>query len=383
MSTPTQTPEELRALAGEYDDHAFIAIDSTDGDQLIDKARQLRERAAKLEREECQSNDSNGDGHCGRQTCRVCHPWNFTPAKPREPAGSRHPADEWPIDPQPREQDDTSVGPMDEAEITVGSRVRVKYPRGINTQFAARAGRVVDAGEGCWIVALEVLGGRIGFTASELELLPDQPDATVPTLCVFCANGAHEGCEAVDGGVCACTCPTARKSREKTVRDIIDRSSISEPGDLDSPLGDQPDARECDYCSYIEGVRQTEGDEGCPVHGRRLMNEELLAENARLKAELAEAKEEIVDRMQSWAESDKAKYEDIAALTKERDESKALLRDRVKLCRCMGTGRYTQDCTLCGDSTFDHECNDVDVECKDEGCKAARAFLEPATGEQA
>ena len=39
---------------------------------------------------------------------------------------------------------------------------------------------------------------------------------------------------------------------------------------------------------------------------------------------------------------------------------------------CRGTGQRTTSCSLCGDSTFDHECNDRDVPC--ERCAKIRAL---------
>ena len=52
----------------------------------------------------------------------------------------------------------------------------------------------------------------------------------------------------------------------------------------------------------------------------------------------------------------------------------------VKLCRCRGTGTYTKDCTLCGDSTFDHVCNDEERPCTDPRCMALRAAIAKAKG---
>lgn len=47
----------------------------------------------------------------------------------------------------------------------------------------------------------------------------------------------------------------------------------------------------------------------------------------------------------------------------------------TKLCRCRGTGFYATDCTLCGDSTYDHICNDRRVACTRTECVSARAAL--------
>lgn len=53
----------------------------------------------------------------------------------------------------------------------------------------------------------------------------------------------------------------------------------------------------------------------------------------------------------------------------------------VGTCRCDGTGAYMVDCTLCGDSTHDHECDDRAVECKRPACAVARNALARATPE--
>jgi hypothetical protein len=49
----------------------------------------------------------------------------------------------------------------------------------------------------------------------------------------------------------------------------------------------------------------------------------------------------------------------------------------LKNCKCRGRGSYMTDCTLCGDSTFDHYCNDKKVECTD--CVPIRAAIAKAT----
>ena len=60
----------------------------------------------------------------------------------------------------------------------------------------------------------------------------------------------------------------------------------------------------------------------------------------------------------------------IAQLEKDRDaQAEAVrelvdtLRQAVASCQCRGTGKWTTSCTLCGDSTYDHYCNDEVVEC--------------------
>jgi hypothetical protein len=47
----------------------------------------------------------------------------------------------------------------------------------------------------------------------------------------------------------------------------------------------------------------------------------------------------------------------------------------VKTCRCRGTGEYETDCSYCGDSTFDHECNDSTRACTRPWCIGARKAL--------
>lgn len=73
--------------------------------------------------------------------------------------------------------------------------------------------------------------------------------------------------------------------------------------------------------------------------------------------------------------------EKLAALSVENARLRAALEAAVRLCRCRGTGKCTIDCTLCGDSTYDHMCNDRDVPCENQFCVAARAAL--AAGGQA
>lgn len=46
-----------------------------------------------------------------------------------------------------------------------------------------------------------------------------------------------------------------------------------------------------------------------------------------------------------------------------------------KTCRCRGTGQWETSCTLCGDSTYDHVCNDRTVPCDRPWCIAARNAL--------
>lgn len=51
--------------------------------------------------------------------------------------------------------------------------------------------------------------------------------------------------------------------------------------------------------------------------------------------------------------------------------SKAML----ALCRCKGTGTYEKPCSMCHDSTWDHICDDEQIECKDEKCIALRTAI--------
>ena len=82
--------------------------------------------------------------------------------------------------------------------------------------------------------------------------------------------------------------------------------------------------------------------------------------------------------------------EPIARFTKDADAAFAVravnahvalveaLERAMQMCRCSGTGKYTRRCTLCGDSTFDHECNDEERACERTACVAARAALKLA-----
>lgn len=51
-------------------------------------------------------------------------------------------------------------------------------------------------------------------------------------------------------------------------------------------------------------------------------------------------------------------------------------------CACNGTGFYEKPCTLCGDSTYEHNCNDEMRRCERDGCVAARAALAPRDAER-
>ena len=69
-----------------------------------------------------------------------------------------------------------------------------------------------------------------------------------------------------------------------------------------------------------------------------------------------------------------------AALIAAAPEMLTALQGLVKKCRCRGTGKYTTVCTLCDDSTYDHYCNDREVECDSFTCVAARAAIAKAEG---
>lgn len=47
----------------------------------------------------------------------------------------------------------------------------------------------------------------------------------------------------------------------------------------------------------------------------------------------------------------------------------------AKDCRCRGTGSYERACTLCGDSTYDHNCNDETRPCTDAVCIQRRTAI--------
>lgn len=69
----------------------------------------------------------------------------------------------------------------------------------------------------------------------------------------------------------------------------------------------------------------------------------------------------------------------IVELTAQRDELLAACEAASKLCHCRGKGVYTKSCSMCGDSTFDHVCDDDEVPCKDPRCAAVRAIIAKAT----
>lgn len=50
-------------------------------------------------------------------------------------------------------------------------------------------------------------------------------------------------------------------------------------------------------------------------------------------------------------------------------------KEAAKLCRCRGAGKYQTNCSMCHDSTWDHICDDEQVECRDEKCIALRAAI--------
>ena len=73
----------------------------------------------------------------------------------------------------------------------------------------------------------------------------------------------------------------------------------------------------------------------------------------------------------------------LAAMTAERDDQAEALRQAVASCRCRGTGKWETSCTLCGDSTYDHHCNDEIVDCDRAWCIAARKALAAAAVKEA
>jgi len=137
MSTP-QTPGELRVMAAEQEEIRSHLHPIRDIDQRLihaNAAAELRERAAELERQECECGHSKalhngGHGSCAHQLYG-CECVKFTPAQPT----------------QPREQ----------AEITVGSRVHSFRPDDDTGHYCARCAEERE---------------------SELHLSP-RPDATV------------------------------------------------------------------------------------------------------------------------------------------------------------------------------------------------------------
>jgi len=70
--------------------------------------------------------------------------------------------------------------------------------------------------------------------------------------------------------------------------------------------------------------------------------------------------------------------EKLVEAEKARDEQAEALRQAVASCKCLGTGEWQTSCTLCGDSTFDHHCNDEIVKCDRAWCIAARKALAAA-----
>jgi plasmid maintenance system antidote protein VapI len=67
--------------------------------------------------------------------------------------------------------------------------------------------------------------------------------------------------------------------------------------------------------------------------------------------------------------------ENLAVMTTNRNERVEELRQAVASCKCRGTGKWETSCSLCGDSTFDHYCNDEIVDCDQAWCIAARKVI--------
>ena len=63
----------------------------------------------------------------------------------------------------------------------------------------------------------------------------------------------------------------------------------------------------------------------------------------------------------------------LADAEKARGEQAEALRQAVASCKCLGTGKWQTSCSLCGDSTFDHHCNDEIVDCDRAWCITARS----------
>lgn len=47
--------------------------------------------------------------------------------------------------------------------------------------------------------------------------------------------------------------------------------------------------------------------------------------------------------------------------------------EMMKVCSCRGTGMRRRPCSMCGDSTYDHYCDDDDIPCEVKWCVASRA----------
>jgi hypothetical protein len=51
-------------------------------------------------------------------------------------------------------------------------------------------------------------------------------------------------------------------------------------------------------------------------------------------------------------------------LQKRVEELEGAMTESLKLCTCHGTGKRRTHCTQCGDSSWDHECDDKEVDCE-------------------
>ena len=74
-------------------------------------------------------------------------------------------------------------------------------------------------------------------------------------------------------------------------------------------------------------------------------------------------------------------YRDLAAREDARDEEvrrlRTLLAAAVTMCPlCHGTGVWHTSCSMCGDSTYDHNCDDSEEVCDIPACVLARTALE-------
>jgi hypothetical protein len=61
-----------------------------------------------------------------------------------------------------------------------------------------------------------------------------------------------------------------------------------------------------------------------------------------------------------------------ASEEKARGMCDALTKAIAKCSRCHGRGTHIEPCPYCGDSTYDHDCPDNDVECEE--CKPLRSI---------
>lgn len=92
----------------------------------------------------------------------------------------------------------------------------------------------------------------------------------------------------------------------------------------------------------------------------RAENERLKAENAKYRTWWTQLQDSADSNILEHVEAFKKR---VAEAESERDELLAALKKHGSCSHCSGSGTIHTECTLCGDSTYDHYCNDVDVEC--------------------